>query len=93
MLFPLNLYFAWVLPVFEDAFTNTITSSARRIEQAAGAQGLLPENPDEAWMYGNYAITGTPLERIYGGNLGRLREIRGRVDPEGVMALAGGWKF
>jgi Berberine and berberine like len=43
--------------------------------------------------YVNYALFGTPLERMYGGHLERLREIRQRYDPEDVMRLAGGWKF
>ncbi|KAI3616345.1 putative fad dependent oxidoreductase [Moniliophthora roreri] len=36
--------------------------------------------------------TNTPLELIYGDNLGRLREIKRRIDPENVMGLAGGFK-
>jgi hypothetical protein len=48
--------------------------------------GLLPPGgADEAWLYGNYAITGTPVERIYGG-------IKAVVDPGNVMGLTGGWK-
>ena len=43
--------------------------------------------------YGNYALFGTPLEELYGGNLERLREIRMKYDPEDVMGLAGGWKL
>jgi hypothetical protein len=41
----------------------------------------------------NYALFGTPLEYMYGGNLERLREIRAAIDPKDVMGLAGGWKF
>ena len=47
----------------------------------------------KAAPYVNYALFGTPLERMYGGHLGRLGEIRKRYDPDGVMGLAGGWKF
>jgi hypothetical protein len=44
-------------------------------------------------LYGNYAIDGTALERIYGdANLARMGTVKGSVDPGNVMALAGGWK-
>ncbi len=45
-----------------------------------------------AAKYVNYALFGTPLEDIYGGNLERLREIRAAIDPKDVMGLTGGWK-
>jgi hypothetical protein len=51
------------------------------------------QNVSHAAKYVNYALFGTPLEDIYGGNLDRLRKIRAAIDPEGVMGLAGGWKF
>jgi hypothetical protein len=43
--------------------------------------------------YVNYALFGTPLEKMYGDHLARLREISEEYDPDGVMGLAGGWKF
>jgi hypothetical protein len=46
-----------------------------------------------AAKYVNYALFGTPLEDMYGGNVERLRKIRAAMDPEDVMGLAGGWKF
>jgi Berberine and berberine like len=51
-------------------------------------QDLMNKSP-----YVNYALFGTPLERMYGGQLQRLREIRQRYDPEDIMELTGGWKF
>jgi hypothetical protein len=51
------------------------------------------EDIEDAALYPNYAIAGTSLEKIYGHNLARLKAIRERIDPEGVMKLAGGWKF
>ena len=44
-------------------------------------------------VYVNYALYGTPLKDIYGGNVERLRTIRAAIDPDGVMGLAGGRKF
>ena len=48
---------------------------------------------ENAAPYVNYTLFGTPLERLYGGHLARLREIRKEYNPEGVMRLTGGWKF
>lgn len=44
-------------------------------------------------LYPNYALVGTPLELMYGGNVARLAELAKQVDPKGVMTLAGGIKF
>ncbi|KIY62385.1 hypothetical protein CYLTODRAFT_361562, partial [Cylindrobasidium torrendii FP15055 ss-10] len=44
-------------------------------------------------LYPNYAIFDTPLEKIYGVNLEKLKEVKARVDPENVMGLAGGFKI
>ena len=51
------------------------------------------QNVTEAAAYMNYALYGTPLEDLYGGNVGRLREIRTAIDPNNVMGLTGGWRF
>ena len=51
------------------------------------------QNVSRAAEYVNYALFGTQLEDIYGGKLGRLREIKAAIDPKDVMDMAGGWKF
>jgi hypothetical protein len=60
------------------------------IRAAALADG---QDVSHAALYPNYALFGTPLEDMYGGNVERLRKIRAAIDPEDVMGLAGGWKF
>ena len=60
------------------------------IHAAALADG---QNVSHAAVYVNYALFGTPLKEIYGGNVERLRKIRAAIDPEDVMGLTGGWKF
>ena len=60
------------------------------IRAAALADG---QNVSGAAKYVNYALFGTPLEDMYGGNVERLHKIRAAIDPEDVMGLAGGWKF
>ena len=36
---------------------------------------------------------GTPLEKMYGQNVNRLREIKEEYDPFRVMDLTGGFRF
>jgi len=51
------------------------------------------QNVSYAAKYPNYALFGTRLEDMYGGNVERLHNVRAAMDPEDVMSLAGGWKF
>ncbi len=51
------------------------------------------QNMSHAAKYPNYAIFGTPLEDMYGGNVERLRKIRAAIDPDNVIGLTGGWKL
>ncbi|KAF7327044.1 FAD-binding PCMH-type domain-containing protein [Mycena kentingensis (nom. inval.)] len=88
---PLNLYWAWTTPETDELMYDAMRTSVARLTQLAIAEGQV--GVDTAVVYPNYALFDTPLERIYGGNLGRLRGIKRRVDPEGVMGLAGGFKL
>ncbi|KAN0139372.1 hypothetical protein V8E53_002873 [Lactarius tabidus] len=47
----------------------------------------------DAGPYTNFAVYGTPLEKIYGKSIVRLREIKEKDDPFHVMDLTGGFKF
>lgn len=69
---------------------EAIKRSAATIAAAADSEG---QDIGEAALYGNYAVEGTPVSRIYGSNLPRLQEGKERYDPENVMSLAGGWKI
>jgi hypothetical protein len=51
------------------------------------------QSVSHAAIYPNYALFGTPLEDMYGGNVERLRRIRAMIDPGDVMGLTGGWRF
>ncbi len=64
--------------------------SAKQITAAAVADGQAIE---DVALYPNYALFDTPLERIFGGNVERLKVIKARVDPDDVMGLAGGFKL
>ena len=69
---------------------DALRNISRTIHTTALAEGQTVSN---AAVYVNYALYGTPLKDIYGGNVERLRVIRAAIDPDGVMGLAGGWKF
>ena len=64
--------------------------SATHLTNAAIEEGQYVGN---AALYPNYALVGTPLEKMYGQNVGHLRALKQRIDLEDVMGLAGGWKF
>ena len=68
-----------------------MTESANRLSAVAQAEGVLSDSPTS--LYGNYVQATTPLVDIYGENLGALRALKRKVDPMGIMDLAGGFKF
>jgi hypothetical protein len=87
---PFWLIFTWHDPAFDADMRSFIKESADHLTRVAIAEG---QDIQGAALYPNYAIDGTGLEKMYGHHLTRLREIRTVIDPEGVMQLAGGWKF
>jgi hypothetical protein len=66
---------------------RNISNTIRAVALADG------QDVSDAALYPNYALFGTPLEDMYGGNVERLRKIRAAIDPEDVMGLTGGWRF
>ena len=88
--FPSMVYVTWTNASVDGIITDAIRLSAASLFEAGIEDGQDLKN---AAPYVNYALFGTPLERIYGGHLERLREIRKKYDPENVMGLAGGWKI
>ncbi|KAF8267898.1 FAD-binding domain-containing protein [Lactarius quietus] len=88
--FPSRIYFGWTDSSADQRMGDAIRASTAVLERA-----IIEDDQDlkNAAAYTNYAISGTPLEKIYGGNLPRLRRIREIYDPEDVMGLAGGWRF
>jgi hypothetical protein len=87
---PSALNLLWSNPSLDETMASALRQFSDAIRGAALADG---QNVSHAAKYVNYALFGTPLEDMYGGNLDRLRKIRGAIDPEDVMGLAGGWKF
>lgn len=91
---PLNLYFAWALESESPKFIKAILDSSALISAQAQAEGQDFNAGGPSGLYPNYAIAGTPIESIYGtANLQRMRAVKARVDPNSIMALAGGFKI
>jgi hypothetical protein len=89
-LLPTNIYYAWDSPAHDADVAEALRQSTDTVRAAAVADG---QDVGGAFSYSNYALFGIPIDRLYGANLNRLGAIRSRVDPNGVMALAGGFKF
>lgn len=87
---PSSIYFGWT-----DKSADKYMADAMRISSATLVdRGIMDgQNLKHAAPYTNYALFGTPVERIYGSHVKRLHEIRKKYDPENVMGLAGGWKL
>ncbi|KAI0273284.1 FAD-binding domain-containing protein [Russula aff. rugulosa BPL654] len=88
--FPSCLAVQWSNSSLDSAMASALRNFADAIRDAALADG---QNVSHAAKYVNYALFGTPLEDMYGGNVERLRKIRAAIDPNDVMSLTGGWKF
>ena len=88
--FPSMVYVTWTNASVDGFITDAIRLSTASLIEAGIQDG---QDLKDAALYVNYALFGTPVERMYGGHLEWLRKIRKKYDPEDVMGLAGGWKF
>jgi Berberine and berberine like len=88
--FPSAITVQWSNSSLDDTMEFALRNFADAIRDVALADG---QNVSHAAKYVNYALFGTPLEDMYGGNVERLRRIRAAIDPNDVMSLTGGWKF
>jgi len=88
--YPINIAFAWFESQHDTAVYDALRQTVAQIRADAEAEG---QEVEEASLYPNLAVIDTPLERLYGKNLKKLRELRERYDPSRVMDLTGGWRF
>ncbi len=89
-IFPTALDVVWSNSSLDDTVAFVLRNISEAVRDVALADG---QNVKHAAKYPNYALFGTPLEDMYGGNVERLRKIRAAIDLEDVMGLTGGWKF
>ena len=89
-LFPSAVSVQWSNASLDDTMAFALRNISDTVHAVALADG---QDVSHAAKYPNYALFGTSLEDMYGGNIERLRKIRAAVDPKDVMGLTGGWKF
>ncbi|CAE6485865.1 unnamed protein product [Rhizoctonia solani] len=89
---PLNLYFAWLDDQFDDWYLDALKESTRVIREQAIAEGQDIAGAKQI-KYGNYASATEDMSSLYGSNLGRLKLIKAKYDPDNIMRLAGGYRF
>jgi hypothetical protein len=87
---PMSVDFGWGPESSDGVMLKALRESVAALRDRASSDG---QDLETLPLYPNYAMRDTPLERMYGENVGRLRALKAAVDPENVMGLAGGWKF
>ena len=87
---PSSLLVAWNDKALDKLAYDSIRSLSASVTEAGIEDG---QDLKDAATYPNYAITGTPLEKMYGKNVPRLRQIKKKYDPFRIMDLTGGFKF
>ena len=90
VIFPSSLTVEWSNASLDETMASALRQISNTIRAVAIADG---QDVLHAALYPNYALFGTSLKDMYGGNVERLRQIRAEIDPEYVMNLAGGWRF
>lgn len=86
---PLELYFAWLLPVEDALWRSRIQDSVDYLMEVAKREGIFVSN---LTAYPNYALGTYKGEQLFGvENAERLRRIKKEVDPGRVMDLTGGF--
>lgn len=89
-LLPTILEWSWVSPAADAEVQAAIIAAESQLQRTVS--GVDVADPDVV-KYGNYAWTpDTRVEDIFGKSLPRLRALKRRYDPTGVMELTGGWK-
>jgi hypothetical protein len=91
-IFPSSLFVAWnEKSLDKDRYVyDSVRSLSASIIEAGIKDG---QDLRDASHYPNYAVYGTPLEKMYGKNVKRLHEIKEKYDPFHVMELTGGFRF
>lgn len=71
-----------------------VYDSVRNLSASVTKTGIKDgQDLKDAAHYPNYALYGTPLDKMYGKNVERLHKIKKRYDPFHVMDLTGGFRF
>ena len=89
-IFPSSLFILWNDKSFDQLMYNSIRSMSAPITEAGIKDG---QDLKDVAHCPNFALFGTPLEKIYGENVKRLREIKQKYDPFRIMDLTDGFNI
>jgi hypothetical protein len=87
---PSSFFILWGDKSLDQLMYNSIQVLSAPITEAGIKDG---QDLKDAAHCPNFALFGTPLEKIYGKNVKRLREIKQKYDPFRIMDLTGGFKI
>ncbi|KAI5886875.1 FAD-binding domain-containing protein [Schizophyllum commune H4-8] len=87
---PTAIGVGWSSPSLDDKGMEVIKGLGDAL--SAYASDVDGQDLSGYYIYPNYALADVQMEDMYGENLEKMREVRDRVDPNQLMALAGGFK-
>jgi hypothetical protein len=87
---PSSVLVGWNDKSLDKYAYDTLHNLSASITEAGIKDG---QDLKDAAPYPNYALYDTPLEKMYGKNVKRLRAIKKKYDPFHVMDLTGGFRF
>ena len=91
LLLQLNIFFSWRSASEDQFWYNWMRQSVARLKKVAVQDGIYSK---DLAAYPNYSLASSTAEELYGPlNALRLRLVRNRIDPKGVMGLAGGFNI
>lgn len=72
---------------FCQAWFNKKETEGAAVEFGTKVRGMMKggEGAGEQRTFAGYCFGDEGVEEVFGGNVGRLRELKGRWDPEGVF--------
>jgi hypothetical protein len=86
---PSCFWFDFSNPADINWFHQALEDAADAVTQVSITEGQTNANDV---LYSNYALSGTPPEKVFGASLPLLKTLKARVDPKDIMSLTGGFK-
>lgn len=87
---PFNIGFYWPDASADDLTRQVLRNATASIQAAVVKDG---QDLEGLVLYPNYTLGDEPVESIYGENLPKLKKLRKKYDPKGLMLRASGYKL
>ncbi|KAI0339141.1 FAD-binding domain-containing protein [Trametopsis cervina] len=89
---PSTIEWSWSDPSVDGVMNDGLRDATNSLKGVLEREGQVVDAA-KAGVYGNFASQHvTTPEEVFGGSLGRLREVKRVWDPRDVMGRTGGWK-